>query len=618
LTFVHVAARKAPGFAAAAVAILALVLPAAAGAAPTWLGPKTLSPSVINFKPNVAVDTAGNALAVWIGQETGGYAVEASYRPVGGSWSTPIPISSPEQAQYKCEGCLEPQAAFDGSGKAYVVWSYYNTTTGPTPFRQIAMRTRSAAGVWGRFALVLSTTKLYNEHPRLAVSPGGVVGVVWEVYNGSRNVVQGYFRPAAGTFVPVQTISDASQWAYYAEIGMSAGGNALVTFTQSPDGAIPSTVMQLVTRPPAGPWSSPQPISAAGVYENDLAVNAAGDAVGAWSRVDTANVTRVEAAVRPAGSSWSSALPVSPGRAGGSFVQTPQVAVGPNGLAVVAWMAYNGANTIIDAAARGPGAASAWGPGLPISAAGVNASNPDVAVSGAGTAVAVWTRGGSVQSSTRSAAGAWSPAVPISASDSPVYYPEVVADGRGNAVGIWSGSDGTNIHVRAAGLDASGPAFNGLAIPSNGTVGKQLSFAASPFDIWSALGPGPIWSFGDGGSGAGTAVTHAYSKTGTYKVTLTQADAVGNASTASRQLTITAAPAPAGVHCVVPKVVGKALAKAKTALRRRHCRTGKLTRAYSKQIEKGRVLRQKPKARTKLRNGAKVALVVSRGKRPRR
>ena len=613
----HVAAGKVPGLAAAAAAILALVLPAAAGAAPTWLGPKTLSPPVTNFEPSVAVDSAGNALAVWIGQETGGSAVEASYRPAGGSWSTPIPISAPEQAQYKCEGCLEPQVAFDASGKAYVVWSYYNTTTGPTPFRQIAMRTRSAAGVWGRFALVLSTTKLYNKRPRLAVSPGGDVGVVWEVYNGSRDVVQGYFRPAAGTFVPVQTISDGSQWSYYAEIGMSAGGNALVTFSQSPDASIAASVMHVVTRPPAGPWSSPLPISAAGVYESELAVNAVGDAVGAWSRVDGANVTRVEATVRPAGSSWGSALPVSPGRSGGAYVQTPQVAVGPNGLAVVAWMAFNGTNTIIDAAARGPGAASAWGPGLPLSAAGVNASNPDVAVSGAGTAVAVWTRGGSVQSATRSAAGAWSSAVPISASDSPVYYPDVVADGRGNAVGIWNGSDGANIHVRAAGLDASGPAFNGLAIPSSGTVGKQLSFGVSPFDIWSALGPGPVWSFGDGGSGAGTAVTHAYSKPARYKVTLTQADAVGNTSTASRQLTISALP-PAAVHCVVPKVVGKALAKARTALKRNHCRTGKLTRAYSKQIKKGRVLRQKPKARTKLRNGAKVALVVSRGKRPRR
>jgi hypothetical protein len=614
---VRVAVSKWPGFASAAVAILALVLPAAASAGPTWLAPKTLSPPIINFSPRVAVDTAGNALAVWIGQETGGDAVEASYRPVGGSWSTPIPISSPGPSQYKCEGCLEPQVAFDASGKCYVVWSYYNTTTGPTPFRQIVMRTRSAAGVWGRFGLVLSTTKLYNEHPRIAVSPSGDVGVVWEVYNGSRNVVQGYFRPAAGTFVPVQTISDASQWAYHAEIGMSAGGNALVTFTQSPDGSIPGSVMQLVTRPPAGTWSSPQPISAAGVYESDLAVNAAGDVVEAWSRVDTANVTRVEAAVRPAGSSWGSALPVSTGRAGGSFVQTPQVAVGPNGLAVVAWMAYNGANTVIDAVARGPGAASAWGPGLPISAAGLNANNPDVAVGGAGTAVAVWTRGTSVQSSIRSAGGGWSSAVPISGSDS-AYYPEVGADALGNAVGIWNGSDGANIHVRAAGLDASGPAFNGVAIPSSGTVGKQLSFGASPFDIWSALSPGPIWLFGDGGSGAGTAVTHSYSKPGNYKVTLTQADAVGNTSTASRQLTIAAVPAPAAAHCVVPKVVGKTLAKAKAALKRNHCRTGKLTRAYSKRIKKGHVLRQKPKARTKLRNGAKVALVVSRGKRPRR
>jgi beta-lactam-binding protein with PASTA domain len=97
-------------------------------------------------------------------------------------------------------------------------------------------------------------------------------------------------------------------------------------------------------------------------------------------------------------------------------------------------------------------------------------------------------------------------------------------------------------------------------------------------------------------------------------VTLTQADAVGDTSTTSRTVTISAAPPP---PCLVPKIVGKTLAKAKTALRKRHCRAGKVTvtRAYSKRVRKGKVLAQKPKAGKKLKNGAKVSLVLSRGKR---
>jgi beta-lactam-binding protein with PASTA domain len=72
------------------------------------------------------------------------------------------------------------------------------------------------------------------------------------------------------------------------------------------------------------------------------------------------------------------------------------------------------------------------------------------------------------------------------------------------------------------------------------------------------------------------------------------------------------------VKCLVPKVVGKPLAKAKLALRRRHCRVGRITRAYSTRIRKGRVVSQRPKARRTLKRGTKVNLVVSRGKKPAR
>lgn len=67
--------------------------------------------------------------------------------------------------------------------------------------------------------------------------------------------------------------------------------------------------------------------------------------------------------------------------------------------------------------------------------------------------------------------------------------------------------------------------------------------------------------------------------------------------------------------CVVPKVLGKTLTKAKAAIKKGRCRTGKVTRAYSKRMKKGRVLAQRPKAGKRLVNGAKVNLVLSRGKR---
>jgi uncharacterized repeat protein (TIGR01451 family) len=71
--------------------------------------------------------------------------------------------------------------------------------------------------------------------------------------------------------------------------------------------------------------------------------------------------------------------------------------------------------------------------------------------------------------------------------------------------------------------------------------------------------------------------------------------------------------------CSVPNVVGKPLAAAKTAIARGHCRMGKITRAYSKRVRKGRVVSQRPPAGTRLLpNAGVVKLVVSRGPKPKR
>ena len=67
--------------------------------------------------------------------------------------------------------------------------------------------------------------------------------------------------------------------------------------------------------------------------------------------------------------------------------------------------------------------------------------------------------------------------------------------------------------------------------------------------------------------------------------------------------------------CVVPKLKGRSLKVARHRITRAHCRIGAIRHRYSK-IKKGHVLSQKPRARRHLRNGAKVSLVVSKGRRP--
>jgi hypothetical protein len=61
-------------------------------------------------------------------------------------------------------------------------------------------------------------------------------------------------------------------------------------------------------------------------------------------------------------------------------------------------------------------------------------------------------------------------------------------------------------------------------------------------------------------------------------------------------------------------VPGEKLPVAKRTLARANCRVGKIRRAYSKVVRRGRVISQKPKFGTVLPGGSKVNLIVSRGR----
>ncbi len=67
--------------------------------------------------------------------------------------------------------------------------------------------------------------------------------------------------------------------------------------------------------------------------------------------------------------------------------------------------------------------------------------------------------------------------------------------------------------------------------------------------------------------------------------------------------------------CVVPKVKNKTLSQAKAALKKAYCALGKVTKAKSKTVKKGRVISSKPAAGVTKPFGTLVNLKVSKGKR---
>lgn len=68
--------------------------------------------------------------------------------------------------------------------------------------------------------------------------------------------------------------------------------------------------------------------------------------------------------------------------------------------------------------------------------------------------------------------------------------------------------------------------------------------------------------------------------------------------------------------CNVPRLRGLTLIGAKRLLVKRGCALGRLARAYSRRVPRGRVIAQRRAPGLRLRRGAKVGVVLSRGRRP--
>jgi hypothetical protein len=81
-----------------------------------------------------------------------------------------------------------------------------------------------------------------------------------------------------------------------------------------------------------------------------------------------------------------------------------------------------------------------------------------------------------------------------------------------------------------------------VSIPPNTRFATPVQMSVTPFDTWSPIAVS--WSFGDGQSAQGPAVSHAYGSPGIFNVTVTATDGAGNSSTATSPILVAQPPPP--------------------------------------------------------------------------
>lgn len=535
-----------------------LVVAAPAGAAPTWLSPTKLSaPGQNAERPQVAVDAQGDALAVWqrLNEKSATTTIEASSRPGGsGAWTAPVTVSN------SSEEASEPQVALDSKGDAVVVWISHGAEY------SVQAATRSGlTGSWQAPTTLqnLGTMTVAEPRPDLAVNQRGDAIAIWQRYGAGKEAVEAAGRPAGSVWQAPETLSTEAVALHPAEVGIDTAGAATAVWEEHVGiyGLIVAS-----NKPASGKWQHPVALSAEGDNANEprVAVDAKGDAVAAWERPESGEEIIEATDWQASTSAWRPSVKLTKP----AEIKEPanqEVAIDGKGDAVVTWSWLKESTHDIVEAAESQVSSSAWQAPVVLSPpGGLTEEKPQVAVNEQGNAVVVWERFNGANEIVEAApglaaTGSWQAPVPLSAPGQNASEQQVALDAQGNAAAVWSRSDGKAFIAEASGYDAAGPLLSSVVIPTMGTVGQTLSFSASPFDVWSALGA-TSWSFGDGTSQAGTSVTHAYTAPGTFTVTVTALDAVGNATSASAAVAITApethplvlAPAP-------PKITGARL-----------------------------------------------------------
>lgn len=243
--------------------------------------------------PQISAEPAGGLHVVWdeLGTVPGSHAIYVN-KPQGGSWSTPLDISSPTTSN----GSL-PQIGIDDEGKVYVVYDggggalYYTI--------------RNINGLWDT-PLEFGGLSTFG-NPSLAVSSDGQIHVVYE--NNSHWVMYMH-RSAAGVWDSAVDISKMpGQYCSISNITVDNAGNVYAAWTDR----TASEVYFSMKSAGDTAWSQPLNVSnsAAGSWIPKMAVYDDGTLNYIWAEDITPGVADIYYKQRSEAGEWSASENIS-------------------------------------------------------------------------------------------------------------------------------------------------------------------------------------------------------------------------------------------------------------------------------------------------------------------
>ena len=203
----------------------------------------------------------------------------------------------------------------------------------------------AAAGGTGSEAADLSSTGQVAGEPQVEAGPNGTSTVVWNRSDGSNSIIQERRIAADGTpETSVHDLSESGQNAVEPQVAAASDGTATVVWDRF-DGSN-SIVQEGRIEPNGTPQASTTDLSAPGqdAGEPQVAIGPNGTAIVVWDRYDGTDYIVEEGRIAPDGIQQTSADDLS---VSGQNALEPQVAVAPDGSASVVWDRFDGSNSIV-------------------------------------------------------------------------------------------------------------------------------------------------------------------------------------------------------------------------------------------------------------------------------
>ena len=218
--------------------------------------PQTLRGRGSAVTPAVAVGQGGDMLAAW-GRRTGmgETAIEARFRPAGGSWGPLQRLGTSSVPGLILTGVTQ-------NGRAYVVWQrlQYNEDKGMTEVLRAAVQPAGSRSF--RAATVLEEIHAPNSNiplrPRLVISANTAL-LGWTGLAGGHWVVRVSQSGSSGAFGAAQMLSDATSDAAFADLALLPRGTAAVTWSHVDSEQIQSDVM-VSLRPAGGAFATAEQV----------------------------------------------------------------------------------------------------------------------------------------------------------------------------------------------------------------------------------------------------------------------------------------------------------------------------------------------------------------------